>query len=595
MNAIPSQNPKTRRSRCLPPRALHAARKPTARVAFAVLALLAACTGAIEAQVSPPVLHNNKFLDPLPIPAEMPYTLAGGVRHYTVEMVETSQNLHSLLPNTTVWAYKAAGYPGTYPGRTFDVPQGQPVLVTWINNLPDNHLFVIDPTLPDLEYDPLYDADGPIPDVRAVVHRHGGHHFGVFDGHPDAWHTPGQAEFGALRMRAHIHGYKPDYAINTYVYDNHQAACTLWYHDHSAGSTRLNVYAGLAGFYLIRDAQEASLNLPSGEYEIPLAIQDRTFNEDGSLFYPSVGRWSQNHPNWVKHFHGDVAVVNGKVWPHLEVEPRKYRFRLLNGCNARLLDLSLRGGPRMSVIGTELGLLDRPQRTRGVTMAPGERVDGVIYFGGYADGAVFTLRNNERGDGPDLDDIMQFRVKGKGLADSSALPSILNPAYANIPLDNVAVFRTLTFEHLDDEQGDPIAFLLDGKFRHEPVTELLQPNTVEVWEVVNLTGEEHPLHIHMGDSQIINRQSIDGESYHEAVMMAREAGLPNPDVTPFLEETPEAAKSFEKGLKDTIRLPGESVTRVAFRVGEYTGDSVWHCHILEHEDNDMMRPLLVHP
>ncbi len=354
------------------------------------------------------------------------------------------------------------------------------------------------------------------------------------------------------------------------------------------------MYAGLAGFYLIRDAAEVSLNLPSGTYEIPLTIQDRTFNGDGSLYYPSVGRWRQNHPNWVKHFHGDVAVVNGKVWPYLEVEPRKYRFRILNGCNARLLDLALSGGPRFHVIGTELGLLDRPQRTGGLTMEPGERIDVVIDFTGYADGTTATLLNNERGDGPDLAEIMQFRVRNLGRGDSSTLPSTVNPAYANIPLNHVAARRTLTFEHLNDADGDPVAFLLDGKFRHEPITETPRANTVEVWEVINLTSEEHPLHIHMGDSQILNRQEI-SEDYHEALMTARDAGLPKPDLTPFLDGKPEAPKRYEKGLKDTIRLPGMSVTRVAFRVGEYLGDSVWHCHILEHEDNDMMRPLIVGP
>ena len=548
--------------------------------------------GTAQAQVSPQVLHDNKYRDSLPIPAAMPFAVENGVRKYTVEMVETTQNLHSLLPDTKVWAYKAAGYPATYPGRTFDVPQGQVVQVTWVNDLPTTHLFTIDPTLEDLKPDPMYPNDGPIPDVRAVVHRHGGHQPGLFDGHPDAWFTKGQTEFGALRDRAHIEGNKLDFANNTYTYENNQSACTLWYHDHAAGITRLNVYAGLAGFYLIRDALESSLNLPSGEYEIPLAIQDRTFNEDGSLFYPSVGRWPQNHPNWVKHFHGDVAVVNGKVWPYLEVEPRKYRFRLLNGCNARLLDLALSGGPRFQVIGTELGFLDRPQRTRGVTMEPGERLDVIVDFSGYADGSVFTLLNNERGDGPDLPEILQFRVKSKGLVDNSSLPSVLNPNYQDIPVASAVHLRTLTFEHLNDEHGDPIAFLLDGKFRHEEATERPHTGTVEVWEVINLTSEEHPLHIHMGDSQIINRQAIRA-TYHDALMEAREAGLDKPDLAPFLKDSAIAPKGFEKGMKDTIRLPGMSVTRVAFRVGDYTGDSVWHCHILEHEDNDMMRPLIV--
>ncbi|MFM8728177.1 MAG: multicopper oxidase domain-containing protein, partial [Planctomycetaceae bacterium] len=160
---------------------------------------------------------------------------------------------------TTVW-----GYNGSYPGVTIEAQSGVATRVRFTNALPQKHLLPIDPTL-DGAFN--YMLNTPNPEVRTITHLHGGHSRPEHDGFPEHWYVPGSS-------RDHI-------------YDNNQPASTLWYHDHAMGSTRLNVYAGLAGFYLIRDKVETALNLPRGTFEVPLAIQDRCFNADGSLFYPT--------------------------------------------------------------------------------------------------------------------------------------------------------------------------------------------------------------------------------------------------------------------------------------------------------------------
>jgi len=516
--------------------------------------------GAI-AQMSP---YLQKFVDPLPKPGVMaPVSVSPGFKAYVVNMYQVKQKLHRDLPATTVWTYN-----GTYPGATFEARQGETTRVTWTCSLPTTHLLPVDMTLPDTMH-----GD---PEVRVTPHRHGGLQNADIDGPPDAWFTPGFTETG------------PEYVTNVYNYPNNQPPATLWYHDHTGGLTRLNVYAGLAGFYLIRNDFEDNLNLPKGNYEIPLAIQDRTFNMDGSLFYPSNGDW--RYPVWVKHFHGDTAVVNGKVWPYLEVEPRKYRIRLLNGCNARRLSLKFSPGVTAYQIGGDAGLLPFPVKSSGVKLDPGERADFVVDFKNYK-GKNILLVNTETGDGHDLYEIMQFRVKNVTVADNSSIPSVLQPLEHISELDAVAV-RDVTMEVKRDSKGE-VAFLLGGKFRHETATEVARKNTVEVWRIVNLLGETHPIHPHLAHIQVLDRQPCNVEAYGKALAEYRAGRAPAPVLENFLKGEPQGPRRGENGLKDTVQADGASVTRILVRYGEYTGNTVWHCHILEHEDNDMMRPLIV--
>jgi hypothetical protein len=251
------------------------------------------------------------FVDALPIPATMPVMhRIAGVAIYDVAMVPVRQKLHRDLAPTTLW-----GYHGACPGPTIEARSGAPVRVLWRNALPPTHALRIDTA--------IHGAEPDKPAVRTVVHVHGLKVLPDSDGYPDAWFTTEFAQTG------------PFFKNRIYEYPNDQRAATLWYHDHAIGITRLNIYMGLVGLYILRDDIEDSLNLPSGMYEIPLIIQDRNVAPDGSLVYPAP-----TVPP-IAEFFGESVLVNGKIWPYLTVEPRKYRFRILNASNARFYRLRL--------------------------------------------------------------------------------------------------------------------------------------------------------------------------------------------------------------------------------------------------------------
>jgi spore coat protein A len=500
----------------------------------------------LEALAAGPVLA--KYVDPLPIPGMLaPEGNYLGVPLYRVTMTQFTQKLHRDLPETTLW-----GYNGTYPGASFDLHMGQPILVKWANKLPNKHLLPIDYT--------IHGADGN-PDVRSVVHLHGGSVPTQSDGYPEYWFTPGGSAL--------------------YPYPNTQQASTLWYHDHSLGITRLNVFAGMAGFYLIRDDVEDALNLPAGDYEIPILIQDRTFKPDGSLDYPNVG---VTHPVWVPEFFGDTIVVNGKVWPYLKVEPRKYRLRLLNGSQARFYRMTFSSGQSFHQIGSDGGLFSAAVKLNRLLLAPAERADIIVDFTGR-EGQTITLQNDAKAPFPDGNDlvipeIMQFRVT-KPLAgpDTSVIPSSLRPLY-RIPEGSAHLSRDMTLEEVLNPADEPVIVLLNGQMWEDPITERPRLGTTETWSLINLTGDTHPIHLHLVMFQVLDRRPFDVTHYEqtEQVVYTGPAVPPDPN---------------EMGWKDTVRAnPGE-VTRIIARFGPYTGLYVWHCHILEHEDNEMMRPFMV--
>lgn len=562
----------------------------SAAVMSAGLAFNAATARRLFAASEQPRLNATKlakFVDALPVPAVLTpdRTRYGGLDYYTMSMTQFSQKLHRDLPPTLLW-----GYNGQYPGPTIEarstlphntIAPGRPVKILHTSALPDRHLLPVDTTL---HCGPGTSACSPL--VRTVVHLHGGHVGPDSDGDPEAWFSPGFAQTG------------PAFLPAPFLYPNDQDASTLWYHDHALGITRLNVYAGLAGLYLIRDDQEDSLNLPRGSYEIPLLIQDRRFHTDGSLDY-ATGSEPQEPlepaPSIVPEFFGDTILVNGKAWPYLQVEPRKYRFRIVNGSNSRFYDLFLSSQQSFHQIGTDGGLLNEPVTVPHLVVAPGERADVIVDFSGRA-GQTVTLRNTARspfpkGETPDpltVGQIMQFRVtKPLAASDTSVLPDVLRPWHPISPLTASTPARALVLVEETDALGrlrPQLGTAANGPLMwDDPVTERPTLNSTEIWTIINATEDAHPVHLHLVQFQILSRQRFETHQF-----------VPGQPETLKLVGQPAGPEANEAGWKDTVRAyPGE-VTRI-IATFDKPGRYVWHCHILEHEDHEMMRPFVVEP
>lgn len=486
------------------------------------------------------------FVDPLPVPAvarpigqrPSPDDPRVKLPYYRVPIRQVEAKVHRDVPPTRFW-----GFDRSSPGPTFETRRDRGLLVEWANELPGTHFLPIDRS--------IHGAEAGQPDVRTVIHVHGAKASPRSDGYPEDWYVPGQS--------ALCH------------YPNHQDAAMLWYHDHTLGINRLNVFAGLMGVFLVRDSVEDALHLPRGKYEIPLVICDRAFTRDGQLAYPVSG--DPKSP-WVNEFTGDAILVNGKIFPYLDVAPRKYRFRVVNGANSRFFELSLSNQQTFHQIGTDLGLLPAPVELRSVLLAPGERADLVVDFSRQA-GAQIVLQDEE-------DVVMQFRVLRNRVKDTSLLRSTLRPLHGLA--ESLAVqSRTLTLSDVYKENSDvPTAMLLNRTRWHMPVTEKPVLNSVEIWNLVNVNEETHPIHLHLVRFQVLDRRRFD-------VMAFQEQGVfhfSGPAAPPHPEEA---------GWKDTVRATQGMVTRIIARFEGFTGRYVWHCHILEHEDNEMMRPFDVVP
>jgi bilirubin oxidase len=601
----------------------------------------------------------TKYAMSLVIPPAMPKTgtfnepSRGPVDYYEIAVKQFSQQiLPSNLPATTVWSYGSVQNPETfnYPAFTMEARFNRPVRVKWVNGLVNTsgnylpHLLPVEQAIhwanpaggtTGRDSRPTFTTTpgpytGPVP---MVPHLHGGHSTQEADGYAEAWYLPnagnipaGYATVGSYHDYFHEifqekwgQTWQPGTAL--FQYDNDQRASTLWYHDHTLGMTRLNVYAGPAGFYLIRrgygDLPPGALPGPApgvGDdpfgrwYEIPIAIQDRSFNENGSLFYPTSREFFDGitdyvpetdvPPIWNPEFFGNTMVVNGRTWPHLEVEQRRYRLRLLNGCNARFLILKMVTNPLATrpatpvlpfwQIGTEGGFLPKPVVLDQLLMSPAERADVIVDFTNLEVGTEIYLIN----EGPDepfgggipetdfpaadphtTGQIMKFTVVERVGRDRSVDPETLGlPNFR--PIGAVDNTRQVSLnETMSQSEGidGPIAALLgtmDGSnpvpmMWDDPITESVAAGDTEVWEMYNFTEDAHPIHIHEIMFQVVNRETFDGD-------------LRNPE-------------QWESGLKDTvIAYPGE-ITRVKGTF-DLSGRYVWHCHIVEHEDNEMMRP-----
>ncbi len=720
------------------------------------------------------LIGNNlpKFVDPLP-------TFNGrrinGTTTVNVSMQEFQQKvlpasfyagLHAPFnAGTFLWGYNINNTGPSWPARTIEAQRGTATTANYTNNLVNTHLqslLTVDQSLhwadplgttahnncvngPPLAAACTQPYAGPIP---GVVHLHGAEVLSQFDGNPDAWFTPGLAQRG------------PGFVSNVYNYVNTQEATTLWFHDHSLGVVRENVYAGLAGFYFVRDNRDTGLannpiTLPAGTQEVELMIQDRQFDTNGQLFFPDSDDPADlnggpgnpdKHPFWIPEFFGDVITVNGKAWPVMDVQARRYRFRVLNGSNARFLSMELFNqagvdmhqngpvGPAIWQIGSDGGFFNTPVKLgdpangihacdgtangalgaaadiqagkKCLFLAPAERADIIIDFGGQL-GKTFTMKNfavipfpsgGPVGFGaPDATSdglVMQFRVSQPSTTsvDTTFNPAATHPPLRAAPIVNVKPangrgdkLRQMILVEEEgntadvdgpgspDGDGEPVESLInntkwngnrEGSTIPVPgstsngrgllATETPREGSTEVWEVANLTGDAHPIHIHLIQFQVISRQPFDQTAYLTDWIGSFPGGTFNgftfaPGVyipgfgPPANYQTPNSAGAVggnlnfdagkyltqgacaggacpsrapdpnDAGWKDTIKMfPGE-VTRIALRWAPTTAAAgstragtnpfsfdptngpgyVEHCHILDHEDNEFMRPLLI--
>lgn len=639
-----------------------------------------------------------KYQVPLLIPPVMPK--AGTIKqkagknidYYEISLREFHQQiLPPGYPMTKVWGYGAVAgirpralLVHNAPSLTIEAKWEKPVRVKWINELTDGnghylpHLLPVDQTLhwanpaggmEGRDTRPLFDSTpgsytGPVP---IVTHLHGAVGVGdESDGYAEAWYLPAATNipagyapngtwydfFAGKAAAKYGASWGPGYA--TFQYPNLNRASTLWYHDHTLGMTRLNVYAGPAGFYIIRGGpagDDSVLDVRTGAvavlpspapsendlfpsnktyYEIPIAIQDRAFNSDGSLFYPDqraffdeiVGEFIPEgdfSPIWNPEFFGNCIKVNGNTWPFQTVEQRRYRFRFLNGCQSRFLILDFSHIPGVEVwqIGNEGGFLAAPvnltaSHQNRLLLGLAERADVIVDFSQVAPGnyVLGNLGPDEPfgGGEPGVDfepadpdstgQIMEFRVVPAPAPDPTTPPQfLLLPAVAPLPLETatrpLALIEAMGMgkDSNGDEVEGPVEALLgsldqDGNaipaMWMEPVTENPAVGATEVWEFYNTTGDAHPMHVHEVVFEVVNREALVLDENGDPVRPLQLSGVVRP---------PEA---WETGFKDTvIAYPGE-VTRIRAQFNN-PGQYVWHCHIVEHEDNEMMRPFRIGP
>jgi FtsP/CotA-like multicopper oxidase with cupredoxin domain len=554
------------------------------------------------------------YLDQMPILLDNAIDATGGGT-VNLSTALITRKLHSQLPPTTLFGYLRPGGPGagdtgaSYLGPVIVAQSGIPVVATYTNNLAsDAYRSVFTNNGSSYaQFNPFSPAE-----TRILTHLHGAIDSGDSDGNPFA--SPDAYPSGA---------------IQTATYPNEQAATLSWYHDHLLGDTRMNVVGGLAGGYLLRDAFDSGSNplLPSGAFELPMVVQDRMFNPDGSLLYP-VAPAATNGP-WIGEYFGDVMMVNGKIWPTLTVQPAVYRFRLLNGCNARILSLRIaRSNDQtipMTIIGTEGGLLPlNPVAVTRMVLAPAERFDLICDFRNYAGQTLFMKNTNPPSPvttpAPSLTTVMRF-VVSSGTPTGSVPPTgslrdpLVNDAVAALTALGPPLLsggtkvpgRMITLNEIG--AGTP-AWRLNlnaGPYGGpDSVTETVKWNDVEDWYFVNFTADTHPMHTHLFSFRVMGRYNFDAKGY--AAAFGKANGVPQKNVAtlaPYLKSTLMPPDPTETGLKETVKANSGQVTVVratfippstAFVGGQLTEQKyVHHCHIVEHEDNDMMERVLVRP
>jgi bilirubin oxidase len=606
--------------------------------------LLAQSNKAAAATIDPTTI--SQFVTPLFIMPVMP--MLGTTSSYDGYSLAarpfTQQMLPSGFPATTALGFGSTSAPGSFrvPSYTIEATVDRETRLTWYNQMLQANgnyqppLLPIDPTLHWFNaqagvsgrdsHSTFTSTPGPYTGpLPLVVHLHGSHDYEENDGYPEAWFLPAANNIpaGYATVGSYYEQFKEEAqqnygvvwqsASSTYVFANDQRATNLWFHDHSLGITRTSVRSGLLGMYMLRGG---SSDLPPGVlpgpaprlgdppglsyYEIPLVFQDATFNTDGSLYFPPANTsWAGPYipttdipPIWNAVFTGSTILVNGNTWPYLNVEPRRYRFRLLNGCGVRPLTLKVVADPNGTppqevalpiwVIGSDGGFLPAPQELQGTTGLPilqSERYDIIIDFTGLTPGTNLYMTNEGGGAAVGTTgSVMEFRVVPLKSTDTSVPPGQLSlPGYT--PLGAATNTRQVSFNQIAsaDEPTVTANLFLCGTLNangtgnpldwSDPITENPALNSTEIWEIYNFAAGGHDFHIHLVQFQIQNRQPLSGGS----------TIAPSP---------------WETGDKDSCTAPTGQITRIKAHF-DHQSRFVWHCHFLDHEDNSMMRPYMV--
>jgi spore coat protein A len=540
---------------CPPPTGACCVRDVTAACSVATSAACTDSGGAwLEAaetcDPNPCPVVLTPFVDELPLPAvATPIAMtAEGVPQYRLAIIQTKQKLHRDLPATTVWGFNDGAHAPGYPGPTIEAKVDEPVDVKWANDLRDESGAPLAQHHLHVDTCPHGAQAGP---PHAVIHLHGGHVPSDSDGQPDMSVAPGEEA--------------------TYHYPNHQRAATLWYHDHVLGVTRLDVMMGIAGYYILRDGAEEALGLPSGKYDVPLAVQDRSFLPDGRIQYPET---------WQESFFGNTILVNGKAWPYFNVDHAAYRFRILNGSTSRVYELALEPPLPMVQVAGDGGLLRSGIARSSVILGPGERTEVVVDFGSPFAEPSHTLVNLAPAPYPNGEDqyavtnVMRFVVSGD--AGPRSLPLYLRKEQG--ALDPAQAIRTRDFSLQRSTEGcDGGSWLING-LRYHDVTERPHLGTTEIWRFINRSGATHTMHMHLEMFELLDRQNFT---------------IQGDDIVP--KGSPSRPDPGEAGWKDTVLVRPLEMVRVVTRFEDFLGPYPYHCHMLEHEDHDMMRQFVTQP
>jgi len=601
---------------------------------------------------------------------------------YVINMSQFDQRIlpASMGVTTTVWGYGGQakdavtgaplGFVRNAPAGTFEAQKGKRVSVKWVNDLTGPNLYAVDPTLhwasPDPNcmlndqqlgilpsYPPGFignnnpfncNAQTPVP---TVVHLHGAEVQSTSDGGPEQWFTA-----NGIHGMDYFTAKKTDKNAAVYEYPNTQLPTTLFYHDHALGMTRINVFSGLVGFYLLRDPGKEPVLIADKKYEVPLAIQDRIFQatdnspywQRGDFYFYPEGNSVADHPYWMPEYFGNTIMVNGLVWPKMDVDQTTYRLRLVDGSNARFYEIHFIDANNNPVqfhqVGTDGGYLQHPVPLTQLLIAPGERADILIDFTGVT-GPV-TMTNTAVFPYPGGDDpvpgvdgtIMRFDIGSKVVA-SPPLPATLNTNIPDLSLVTPSATRIRTLVEIANATVDtPVMVTLNGQRWMGALSETPAPGAIEDWVIVDTTADTHPIHTHLTQFQLQSRQFMDTESYltnwtrlqwtnctdfglTSCGTLAPGTVPPWPaayipkelPIGPYLQGSPIAPTANEKGWKDTLQMNPDQVTTIRIRwqaldnsghaPNWYTFDPtigqgyVWHCHIIDHEDNEMMRPYKV--